>query len=916
MRSLFSLVFFLGLATQAGWNVDLSKIPLDLQESAKSSLGANNLQNLSQSEVDDLIKILHLNAQFDPVLAVVKDEKTIEIQIQSRPRVQSLIVAGLEGINSAEARRLITIQEGDSFDLPTLIRQAQALQENLRSVGYVDAEVDVEYPEVFPGKIDLKVLVKAGPALRINEIEIKGRNPDLNAKLKRMTKDYLRDILTDSHVKELLLDIEELLKKEKAYRARVLPPEITLNAEKNKARIRIVVEDDSQFSFQVTGSSQLSSLISLDETLGLQDVALGNVNLISDLTNRLRQYYLRKGYARVEVIPEEKVTSSSRVSVIFNIKEGPVVKIEKIQFQGRLSKKPEVYAEQLLALGAESLKRGFYLKEDLDKAVEELKLELQNQGYLQVQTTSTRAIYNNTRDRITITVNMDEGPLTSIDQVRFDQVTHFSQEQLKEVTELAAGEPLQLKKIEQALQALKKFYKENGFLEMLILNERQGLVNYSEDNSKAQLVFKIFEGPQVRVQSIVVEGLKKTKSYVVLYELDFQEGDLLTPKKIEESVSRIQRTGHFTSVDIRTLEDKTEVKDRTVLIRVTEANPGRETIGFGITNERDLTVRGYYGWSYRNLWGTGRGISTRWDASYNVSDIEYLENRVTAGYLEPFLFNSKYKGRINLTRSNTITDFDLERATLTTQGTASVEKDFTSNITGVWDVYSRAGSEDFNIRGPQNKDTLEIASTGVTLDFDYRDNLVRPRQGHQSRFNLEYGSPALGSTKTIEYLRASASATLYTSFLDNQITWANGIRYGSLENLSPRDDGGVPYRKKGFFLGGPSTIRGFDPTSEAFPKGTLLDSSIEDRMTGTTQMYLIRSTLSYPITGIFEGTVFYDGGQVEVDGVNLGFGYRHAAGVGLLVNTPVGPLNLEFGFKLNQKPGESPNAFHLSFGLF
>ncbi|MFN8847860.1 MAG: POTRA domain-containing protein [Bdellovibrionales bacterium] len=915
MRALLLGFIFLSSMSFASWDLDLSKLSPELQENVKQSLGPSGLKNLTLAEVDDIIKLIHLQAQFDPVAAVTVDERTLQILIQTRPRISSVKIVGMDSLGS-ESKKLISVNPGDTFDLSFLIQQSEQLQENLRALGYTESLVEVEYPENQPGKIDVTFNMKLGSALKIQDLEIRGKNPELLQKLKRFSQSFKKEILTDLKLKEIFAQLENLLKKERAYQTKILPPEIVLNANRDQARIKISLENDAQYSFELSGSTQLSSLTGLDEVLTLEDINLGNSNLISDLTNRIRQYYLTKGYARVEILPVQKSQSNYKINIDFQVKEGPVVKVEKITFQGRLSRSSKYYSRLMLNSSPESLQNFFYLKEDLDKAVEALKLTLQNQGYLQVQINSTRAIYNTQRDRISITVNMDEGPLTLIDQLSFENAQSFTEDFLRNLINLQMGEPLQLQKIEEAIATLKKFYKDNGFLEMMLLNERQGLVVYNEDNSKARLNFKIFEGPQVRVQSIVIEGLKKTKPYVVLYELDFKEGDLLTPRKIEESVSRIQRTAHFSSVDIRTLEDKTEVKDRTVLIRVTESNPGKEVIGIGITNERDLTVRGYVGWSYRNLWGTGRGISTRWDANYNIRDIEYLENRFTVGYLEPFIFNTQYKGRINLTRTNSIIDYEQQRATVTVQGTASVEKDFTSNITGVWDVYSRASSEDFNIDSPRNKDALEIASTGLTLDFDFRDSLVRPRKGHQSRLNLEYGSPAFGSTKTIEFVRGAASATVYTSFLSNKITWANGVRYGFLENTSSRTDGGVPYRKKGFFLGGPSTIRGFDPTTEAFPDGELLDNQLQDRMTGKTKMYLVRSTLSYPISGIFEGTLFYDGGEVEVEGLNLGFGYRHAAGLGLVVNTPVGPLNLELGFKLNQKPGESPNAFHLSFGLF
>jgi outer membrane protein insertion porin family len=910
------LVFIGSFANAAGWNVDISRIPRELQEAAKVSLGNLKLDQMSLSEVDDLIKIIHLSAQFDPVYAIDTGNQTIQIHIQTRSRIKSVLFEGTNGLNLSEIKRIVNVQPGDSFDPELLLRQATSLQDNLKSLGYADAVVEIEFPEAAPFLIDLKVIIKSGLATRIQEVELKGQNPELLMKLKRKMQKFKNEILTESSFKEIQEEVEVLLKKERAFQTRILPPELISNNALAEVKIRMILEQDSQFVFKISGSSQLSSLMSLDDTLDLSTVTLGNSNLVSDLTNRLRQYYLKKGYARVEIQPEQKPLSKGQILIHFKVKEGPIVKVQEIHFQGRISKESKYYKQILMEVADPLIQKGFYLKEDLDRALEKLKLELQNRGFLKAEVTSTRATYNEARDRLSLTINLDEGLLTVIEKVTFQEAVAFSQVDLNRIVELVPGEPLQLNKIENSILALKNHYKENGYLEMIILNERLGLVQYNEDNSRAELIFKIFEGPQVRVQSILIEGLKKTKTYVVRNELDFVEGEILNPRKIEESISRLQRTGHFSSVDIRTLEDKTQVRDRTIMIRVVEGNPGLANAGLGITNERNFTTRGYVGLAYRNILGTGRGASFRLDGNYNVSDLQYFENRATIGYLEPFLFDSRYKGRINVTRSNTVTDFERERATLTIQQTYSIEKDFTSHLTGVWDVYTKATSEDFQIKGPAEKETLDIGSTGFTLDADYRDNFVRPRKGHQSRISLEYGDPNyLGSTKTIEFFRAYASATHYTSFNNSPFTWSNGIRYGFLQNLSARDDGAVPYNKKGFYLGGPSTIRGFDPTSEAFPASELL-KSVNDRMTRQSRMYLIRSTLSYPLFSIVEGTLFYDGGQIQVDSLDLGFGYRHAAGFGILINTPVGPLNLEFGFKLNQKANESPSAFHLSFGLF
>lgn len=901
----------------AGWKVDLSQVPKDIQESVLSVLRSSDLNDMSASEVDDLVKLIYLSSQYDPVRAIIVSDQVVQIQISKRVRIASVEFQGLKEMSTSEARRIVVVQEGDVFDPDTLIKQGQNLQDTFKTMGYLNAEVDIEFPTNKEGQVELMVIVRPGSATRIRKIELEIDNEDLRSGLEGAIKKFKNDTLTQEKMKDLQLAIDDFLKTRKAFQASYPSPEISLSNDQRWAVIKFDVQNARQYEFRIEGSSQISSLLSLDDTLELKNSPPGGANVVAELTNRIRNFYLKKGYARIEVLAhEQKLNDNTRTRVTFTVKEGSVIKINKFIFQGKFSRTPELYEKLVLKNASESIQRKTYIKDELDQAVEAMKLDLQNDGYLLAQIVSSRVTYNSEKDRVNVLINLDEGFQTFVKEVKFVSATAFSEEQMQNVLGLKPGEPLRLTKIEDSIRALRRLYTDNGYLEMMVLNEKQDLVQYNDDNSQATLVYKIFEGPQVRVQSIVIEGLKLTQEFVVRFELDFAEGELLTPNKIDESTLRLQRTGYFSSVDIRTVEEKTEVANRTVLIRVTEDAPGDFLLGVGVTNEREFTVRGYLGVGYRNLGGTGRGVSFRMDGTYNIVDIKYLENRFTAGYLEPFLFNTRYKGRFNITRSNAIFDFENLRASLTTLYTGSVERNFNRNVTGIWDV-SNASSEDFNIRGPRNRLDLVIGSTGLTFDFDYRDNLVRPRNGSLSRLNVEYGSPALGSTKTIAYVRGSASYTNYTSFSKERFTWSNGLRVGYLQNVSDRDDGGVPYDKKGFFLGGPSTIRGFDPTREAFPDPDVLNQNLNNTMTRQTQMYLIRSTLTYPIWGLVDGSIFYDGGEVRVGGLDLGFGYRSAAGLGILVNTPVGPLNLELGWKIGRLyEGEVPSVFHLSFGIF
>jgi outer membrane protein insertion porin family len=62
--------------------------------------------------------------------------------------------------------------------------------------------------------------------------------------------------------------------------------------------------------------------------------------------------------------------------------------------------------------------------------------------------------------------------------------------------------------------------------------------------------------------------------------------------------------------------------------------------------------------------------------------------------------------------------------------------------------------------------------------------------------------------------------------------------------------------------------------------------------------------------------LFYDTGNLywrlgDFDPADL----RQAAGLGLRLQTPIGPLRVEYGWKLDRQQGESSGELHFSLGV-
>ncbi len=714
-------------------------------------------------------------------------------------------------------------------------------------------------------------------------------------------------------------------------------PGMQFSTDESEVTLTYTLDKVEKYIFDYQGIRFLA-IRDIENALDLDNFYSGNPAIGTELAQKIKNFYYARGYARADVKADESEGRERfERKITFTISEGPRVRIKAFNITGRFSRRERYYVRNITEHSSSIVEDGYCNKEDVDTGLKNLVLELQNAGFLQARIISSRTQYNKEKDEVTIYVNLDEGPLTEVQSIEFIGNHAFTKEQLLAATRLRTG-PLRLKQIEEAIGRLKDFYNEQGYIEMLLLNEKEDLVTYDETNTKASLQFKALEGPQVRAASIIIEGNEFTKDYVILKELEFTQGDLITPNKVDESIARLQRTGFFGSVEIRTLEEKTTVANRSVLVKVTERDPGVFSIGAGVTNERDLTVRGYTGISYRNLLGTGRGISLRLEGNYNVTDIKYLESRVIFGYVEPYIFDTRVRGRINISRSSTVTDYDLRQVSDVNTTTYSLEKDFTSHILGIWDIWSLTTISDKGInraeyeeRFKQSDFTTEqnIATTGPTLDIDFRDNPFNPTSGTFTRWSAEYSEPMfMGSSNknayAINYWKSSLSFTHYWNvarFQRQPIVWANQIRGGYIKNLSmDKPYGGVPWDKKGFTLGGQSTIRGYEAgTQEVFPnrQDLLLGPNDKEYYLKTeSTMYLIKSELRFAVYGSLGGAIFYDGGSVQIQGLDFKDSYRDSAGVGIRYNTPVGPLSVDWAWKLDARPSEDPWRFHLSIGTF
>lgn len=682
--------------------------------------------------------------------------------------------------------------------------------------------------------------------------------------------------------------------------------------------------------------------------------------LIPELEQSLVKTYKTAGFHFVKVkaslIENQKKFQSQ---LVFKITEYEIVKLKKISISGDFGTlKKKDLLKRLRRYSGEQVSKDIYYDNALTSGLASLKNDLNNLGFFNAYVGIEDLKFNLQKNRVSAKIKIYVNSPTTLSSVVFKGNNEVSEFWLNELLNLKKGDTLDLYALEAGLDLIEDYYLQRGFLRVQVQMNKEDILSYSPDLKFAKLNVTIQENPQVLVSNIKIQGNLKTKKSIILREITFKPGEILTIDKIKSSKEHLTKLGFFSNIRFNIRFREQSEKGTPVEIILSERKSGAFTTGFGINSELELTVKVFAGLEYKNINGTGRAFSTRAELKQNLRQIDYLENRVFGSYLEPYLLESDFKGRINLSRNDEIWDISSDRNSFTVIESNRLDFILERSLTEHTTLFLNPFSLDIrreNVITDNDNDTSEeiqevISSIGPSIEIDYRNNPYLPTKGSLSKIQIEYASPFLGSnTKSkkdvngdefekvdLEYLKVQSSYTFYKPF-SKSLIWAQSFRGGYLHNYSDKKSNGfTPFPKsRAFFLGGATTVRGFAPSqaNERIPDdgyletngGILSGSTIGGGVLNiprSSYYYLSKTELRFPLSknSSWWGSVFYDGGSVQI--TSLGENYdpwRHSIGVGVRFNTPVGPLlNAEIAYKLDRKTenDESAIQFHLSVSSF
>ena len=620
--------------------------------------------------------------------------------------------------------------------------------------------------------------------------------------------------------------------------------------------------------------------------------------------------YRARGRFAAEVTPRIIQRGAARVDLVFEVREGSVVEVERLSFVGnrafsdsrlrrvldtkqagllRTFVQRDVFSEERVQLDR-SLLRDFYLA----------------RGYIDFQVLSVTSEISREGDAFFLTFTIREGQQFRVGNVTVtSEIDGVDAEPYRRAVRLRSGVVFSPTVIEANTTRLEALASEQG-LRFLRIDPR---ITRNDRDGTVDVEFVLVTGERIFVERIDIQGNATTLDRVVRRQFRLSEGDPLNPREIREAAERIRALGYFSDVQVEGRPGSTD--DQVVLdVNVEETTTG--SLGFGISYGRADGVGGAISFSERNFLGRGQQVEFVLSTTRGTREL-------TFDFTEPAVRDTQLSFGLQLSyREREVlswTSFASRQALISPSigfpvspmGRMSLRYELRSD-----DVRNVVPGASALIKADEGREITSLIGIGYT--YDARRSDFTPGFGMLLRFEQEFAG--LGGDR--RFLRSTGLALVEQQVLGEEVTLRAELEGGLLGMIS----GDSRYLER-FDLS--QKMRGFRAGGIG-PRD--LNSDSREALGGNYFM-VARFEADFPL-GLPEeyglaGGVFMDVGSVwgldnrsggpqggPVSEVDDGRYWRVAAGVSLFWDTPIGPLRFNFSRPLRKLDYDRKQSFDVT----
>ena len=623
-------------------------------------------------------------------------------------------------------------------------------------------------------------------------------------------------------------------------------------------------------------------------------------------------------FAHVEVPPEPL---AERGEVVFQVVEGPNVRVRNINFVGARSFSEDRLKRQIQTrTWVFVLRPGTYSPEVVEDDVAAVQRYYLSKGFFDARV-GRKLIWSPDLSELQINFLVEEGPRYTIDRVSFRGNSGLPEVALRRDLKLREGMPYDGEILQRDIRQIVRTYSPLGFIyqpqsqdpDYLRIDARPV---FGREPGRVELVYDISEGKPFRLGRIIVKGNARTQDKVVLREMRVAPGQMYNSAELQDAAERLRATPYFSTATITPIGQDPEVRD--VLVEVAEDRTARFLVGGGVNSNGGVGGNITYEQTNFDITDWPRGFDELFppDRSFIGAGQTFRASlepgteatNVGVFFSEPYIFDQPYGFSTELyLRDRRREHYEDERV----GGRFSLTKRFDF----VWSARLSLRAEAVeisDIRNPEIRaqEILDeeghstLTSVGLQVRRDTTNRGLLPSQGTTTTAAWEsFG--AVGGDFTFQKftLGWDGYRTLREDLLDRKTILALHADAGYIA-------GDAPFFER-FYGGGIGSVRGFEFRGISPRSGPADDRVGGDfALTGSAEV-------GFPLSGDnLRGVVFFDAGTVEED-FEIGT-IRTSAGAGIRLILPFlgqTPIAVDLAYPITKDDEDDTQILSFSFGF-
>lgn len=534
----------------------------------------------------------------------------------------------------------------------------------------------------------------------------------------------------------------------------------------------------------------------------------------------------------------------SSVRVRFVMDEGAKVRIGEIKFSGN-----KVFDDGALKGSLKLTKeRGIitmfkgtdkYHAGKLEADIEmNLKTYYKEHGYMQVQVGEPIArifegprgmipMFRKTKQQFYVEIPIDAGDQYRVGELSLKDCGILKCEGLVRAFGLNKGDVVNFKKIKDTMEQFKKLYGNMGYINWSYVPEQ----NFDAKNKTMDLVFTFNPDKQFTVHRITFAGNTKTRDKVMRREFILEEGKVFSTFALENSVLRLNQLGFFDKIEEKDYEVKPDDKTGQVDVNIKVKEKSHQSIG--LTGGVSGISGSFIGVNYttNNFLGRGESLEVAVTGGTRTSDFivsftepYFMDTRWMAGlsvYKQRFRYDTYTIYGITSYQTGKPTELFTRKTTGTTLtfsrplklswwrlGTSyTYQKIGIDDIAPGYEAYALGQLAGFIPGGDITKARIIRSEITPMLSYNSTNSYFNPTRGKALNLSVGFAGGFLGGD--MNTIRPSME---YRHFIPDK--WLSHRRntFGFrilAQYIVAYGNSYMPFFDR-FFIGGETTIRGFD----------------------------------------------------------------------------------------------------------